>query len=317
MGIYDRGYYREDARQGRGWSGGNLARGMSAWSVNTWIIVVNIVVHLLANTVLPQLYVWGNLSTYSGFQRLEVWRLVTFQFLHSPTSILHIAFNMFGLYIFGGIVESTLGRKRYLAFYLMCGIAGGLMFVLLNLLGMAVGHSVPGLLYMDPKSQLIGASAGVFGVIIACAYISPHSVVRLLFPPISMKMRTFAYGYVAFVVFNLIISGHNAGGDAAHLGGAIAGFYFIRHPHLLRDFFDVFNDSRTSKAGAKAGTKRAVKVTHVRAKTNPEQRRHQKENAKIDAILDKIKRDGIMSLTKDEKNLLAKDSERRRKRGEL
>jgi len=270
---------------------------------------------VLANTVVPQLYDWGGLSTYTAFGRLEVWRLVTFQFLHSQDTIMHLAFNMFGLYIFGGIVESTLGGKRYLAFYLTCGIAGGVMFVLLNLLGIAVGHPIPGLLYMDTKSQLIGASAGVFGVIMACAYIMPDSIVQMIFPPISMKMRTFAYGYVVFVALNLILGGNNAGGDAAHMGGAIAGFYFIRHPHLLRDFFDVFGDSRPQK------TKPGGRKDRLRAKRSEPaealRRQRLKENARIDAILDKINREGVGSLTAAEKRILAQDTERRRKAGEL
>lgn len=318
MGIYDRRYYR-DERSGSGWkpgAGGSFRRGMSAWSVNTWIIVVNVAIHLLANTVMHQLYAWGSLSTYTAFQRLEVWRLVTFQFLHSPDTIMHLAFNMFGLYIFGGIVESTLGGKRYLAFYLTCGIAGGVMFVLLNLLGIAVGHPIPGLLYMDTNSQLIGASAGVFGVIMACAYIMPDSIVQMIFPPISMKMRTFAYGYVVFVALNLILGGHNAGGDAAHMGGAIAGFYFIRHPHLLRDFFDVFGDSRPNEKQPK-GRKDRQNIDRKHGVADAMHQQRLKENARIDAILDKINREGVGSLTAAEKKILAQDTERRRKAGEL
>lgn len=307
MGIADRGYYQDEpgGYGGRG-GGGFRMPGLSALSVTTWLIVVNVVIHVLANTALPQMYQWGHFSTFQGFQRLEVWRLVTFQFLHDPNSILHLAFNMFGLWVFGGIVEQTLGRRKYLAFYLVCGIFGGLLYLLLNLLGGIFNIRLPGVLFADPKTPLIGASAGVFGVIMACAYIAPTMVVQLIFPPISMKMRTLAYIYVGIAAVNLLLGGRNAGGDAAHIGGALAGAYFIRNSHLLLDFFDVWKDSRKQKrpggGRSPAGGGGASKA----------ERRRASEEAEIDAILAKIQEQGIGSLNAREKKLLAKDTERRR-----
>jgi membrane associated rhomboid family serine protease len=93
---------------------------------------------------------------------LQAAQLVTFQFLHANTD--HLIFNMLGLWFIGGMVESALGRRRYLAFYLVCGISGALMFLFLNLLGWGFHLHLPGLLFADPYTPLIGASAGVFGV---------------------------------------------------------------------------------------------------------------------------------------------------------
>lgn len=233
---------------------------------------------------------YGHFSTFTGFRKVEVWRLVTFQFLHG--SPLHIFFNMFALWIFGPLVEQQLGRKRYLAFYLICGIFGGLMYLLLNLIG-AIGVSMPGALQVEIYTPLIGASAGVFGVLMACAYIAPRAVVRLLFPPISIQMRWFVYGYFAIALGNLVLAGHNQGGDAAHVGGALAGYFFIRRPHLLRDFFDVFGDSRKKPVEPAASPQR---------------------DGEIDAILDKINRDGLASLSDSEKRTLAEHSRRERGR---
>jgi membrane associated rhomboid family serine protease len=254
--------------------------------------------------VRPPLEALGHFSTYRGFRRLEVWRLVTFQFLHDHSSVLHLGFNMFGLFIFGRIVEETLGRRKYLAFYLVSGIFGGLLFLILNLVGVVFHAHLPGALAVDARTQLIGASAGVFGVIMACAYIAPKMMVRLLFPPISMTMRTMAYAYLALAVFNLLRSGQNAGGDAAHVGGAIAGAYFIRNSHLLLDFFDVLGDSRKKQA-SKPGAPRSPKPP-------PEVARRIREEARIDAILAKVSDKGLNSLTAKEKKLLARDSLRRR-----
>jgi len=235
--------------------------------------------------VMHPLESFGHFSTYQGFFRLEVWRLVTFQFLHSHDNIWHIAFNMFGLFVFGGIVEQYLGRRRYLAFYLMCGIGGGLAYLLLNLVGL-LGLPLPGALDVAITTPLIGASAGVFGVIVASAYVAPNTVVQLLFPPIPLKLKWLAYGYVGLAAFNLFIArGANQGGDAAHLGGAIAGWYFIRNSHLLRDFFDVFNDSRKSK----------------RAKGPRAPRQDE-----IDRILAKVSSSGLQSLTPAEKRTLSR-----------
>lgn len=317
MGLADRGYYRDEPRGfggGGGGSGGGFHFGrLNALSVTMWIIIVNVVIHVLANTALPQLYQWGHFSTYEGFQRLQVWRLVTFQFLHDPSSIMHLAFNMFGMWVFGGIVEEALGRRKYLAFYLVCGIFGGLMYLLLNLAGAFLPFQLPGFLFANPKTPLIGASAGVFGVIMACAYVAPTMRVQFILIPITLTMKTMAYLYVGFAVLNLLLGGGNAGGDAAHVGGAIAGAYFIRNSHLLLDFFDVLNDSRTKGAG---GKKRPRKGGGRRAPRSAQPREYAKlarEEAEIDAILAKIQDEGIGSLTAKEKKLLAKDTERKRR----
>jgi len=259
MGIHDRDYNRSGHGMGgppRSGGPGMLVRS-PGWSVNTWLIAINVAVHILAITALPVLYQIGSLTVHDGFQRLEVWRLITFQFLHSPQSIWHIGMNMFGLWIFGPMVEQYLGGRKYLAFYLICGLAGGLLFSILTVLGNVTGASIPGFLSNDYKTSLIGASAGVFGVIVACAHISPNTTVQLIFPPIPMKLKVFAYGYVALALVQLLAGSSNAGGEAAHMGGAIAGFYFIRNSHHLLDFFDIFGDSRNKSSKSKIQSRQA------------------------------------------------------------
>lgn len=310
MGIYDREYVR-DGRGGGGFGGGMSPRGrLSGWSFNTWLIAINVAVFVIQGLFLRDyfsektqangdfIFQWGHFSTATGFwPYIEVWRLVTFQFLHA--NIWHIGFNMLGLYFFGGLVEQYLGRRRYAAFYLMCGLCGGVLYLILNLVGY-LGIPLPGALDVDLRTPLVGASAGVFGVIIACAFIAPNSVVQLLFPPIPLKMRTFAYGYVAFAALNLFFfQGNNQGGDAAHIGGAIAGYFFIRRPHLLREFLDVFGDSSKPKArpGPKPGKRGKPKQT---------------DEAEVDRVLDKVQREGIHNLTNAEKKILQQATDDRR-----
>lgn len=280
-----------------------MGRGGSrrALSVNTWLIIINCAVFVIQaflkrsvvtfpsgfTRIMDPFEYYGHFSTGMGFlPNMEVWRLVTFQFLHAGP--LHLFLNMFGLWVFGGLVEDYLGAKRYAAFYLVCGICGGLMYLLLNLLG-HFGVPVPGALVNDIWIPLVGASAGVFGVIVASAYIAPNEVIQLLFPPIPLRLKFFAYGYVAIAMLNLILGGRNAGGDAAHVGGAIAGFFFIRNAHLLHDFFDILGDSRKAPRARR------------RAKVG--------DQDEIDRILAKIRQHGLASLTDRERRTLKRDAE--------
>ncbi len=233
---------------------------------------------------------------------LEFWRFIGFQFLHA--SVAHLVFNMIGLFFFGPIVEEYLGRKRYLAFYLLCGCCGALMYLILNGIGYVVqaqfgAAAIPGLLFSDPSTPLVGASAGIFGVIMAGAYLAPNATVAVYFI-IPMRLRTLAYGLVALALFTLVTGGHNAGGEAGHLGGAIAGAYFIRHSHHLHNFFDIL------------GRVDPTSHHYTEGKTGGSQRwRGRTRNpAEIDRILDKISRDGLHSLTDAEKRALAEASER-------
>lgn len=311
MGIADR-RYDDGYSQPRG-----FGRDFRFVSFNTWLIIINaavFVIQAFTPTTLGQ-YIndYGAFSSFHAIYKLEFWRVITFQFLHA--NVMHILFNMMGLYFFGPMVERSLGFKKYAAFYLVCGIFGALMYLLLNFLGTASAGlgmmNIPGLLYpsdgttMLSKSQLVGASAGVFGIIIAGAYLAPKAEIQLLFPPIPMKLKTFAYGYVAIALISLLMKTDNAGGEAAHLGGALAGWFFIRRTHLLADFFDIFGDSRKSPAkrpamsrGAKPAAKKEpgffAKLTGTAPPTE----------AEINRILDKLRAEGLASLTEREKDAL-------------
>ncbi|MFZ4573680.1 MAG: rhomboid family intramembrane serine protease [Phycisphaerales bacterium] len=226
---------------------------------------------------------------------LQFWRFVSFQFLHA--GLMHIAFNMFGLYMFGPMVESRLGRQKYLAFYLTCGLFGGFAYFVLNALGELFGN-LPFVLINDPDTSLVGASAGVFGVIVACARISPDTTVQLIIPPVPVKLKFLAYAYIGIAVFTVITGGRNAGGEAAHLGGAAAGFFFIKHSHLLRDFWDVLKDSR------RPSRKKEPPPTRLKIVRDDE--------SELDALLDRVNAVGHANLTQREKDRLADLTRKRR-----
>jgi membrane associated rhomboid family serine protease len=334
MGIADRHYSTDPETTRRGFGG---LRGLSMVSFNTWLIVANCAVFVIqafgSRGVRDMITEYGHFSTFEAVRNLEFWRLITFQFLHA--NIMHLAFNMFGLYMFGTLAERHLGFKKYAAFYLVCGIFGGLMYLALNLLGTLAQvfgmTGVPGLLYSQDTStlfsqaRLVGASAGVFGVIMAAAYVAPRSKIQLLIPPIELEMKTFAYAYVGIAVVSVLIGTQNAGGEAAHLGGAIAGYFFIRRSHLLADFFDVFTDSRGggSSSGQRAGRaggnasagKRGGLFARIGGAVSRSAPGAPPDREEIDRILDKVRQSGLASLTDREKDTLRKATEAERNAG--
>lgn len=301
MAIHDRDYV---FRNSPGWN-----QGPRTMSANTGLIIANVVVFALqvfaaskgpTRGGMDVFTLYGAFRTDAMIYDLEFWRLVTFQFLHA--GFMHIFMNMLGLYVFGPFVESYLGRTRYLALYLTSGICGAAMYMLLSLGGYVAqsnGVHLPLLVYDSVKSPLVGASAGVFGVVMAAAYVVPNQMLQLMFPPVPIRVKTMAYVYLGLAMANLFFGGHNQGGDAAHVGGAIAGFILIRRAHLLRDFFDVFSDSRKPKREAK----RAKAKDSARAA----------RDAEIDAVLAKVRNEGLSSLTNREKRILQDATEAQRK----
>jgi len=198
---------------------------MRFWSVTQWLIAVNVaafVADLLAKGAVNDC---GEFSADRAIQRLQLWRILSFQFLHAGT--LHLFFNMLWLYYLGPIVELRLGRGRYLAFYLLCGVAGPAMYLLLWKLGILIS---------GPDVPMVGASAGIFGVMVAAMRIAPKMPVRLWLPPISLRLKTLVLIYVGIAALIVYSSGANAGGEAAHLGGAAAGFVLFRNVRWLGMF---------------------------------------------------------------------------------
>ena len=286
MGIYDRDYARPSSNRG---FGGGMQRPQKL-SVNAWLIISCIAVFVLDPFIDYTFQEWLHLSTDHAIYGLQYWRFIGFQFLHADMQ--HLIFNMIGLYFFGSLVEQFLGGKRYLAFYLLCGIFGAVLYLLLNLGGMIVGKDVPILLFNDTSIGLIGASAGVFGVLLAGAFLAPKVRV-LVFFVIPMQLSTMAYLLVALAVYSVIKGTGNAGGEAAHLGGAAAGWYFIRNPHHLNGFFDFLGKADPTSKHFALGNKKIVR-------------------SDVDKILDKIHRKGLNSLSSKEKKILHDASQERR-----
>lgn len=295
MGFYDRKYYGGQHDRPSGGLGGGPAQ----WSMVTWLIVINVVIFFLDNILAGSsrgsafsIDKWSYFSVDLGVYHLQVWRWFTYQFIHAGFT--HILFNMIGLYFFGRLLESWLGSRRFLAFYLLCGASGSLLFTALAF--------IPGLLGVTTQSGLVGASGSLFGILAACAVLFPTQRVMLLFPPIPMSMRTMAFVFMGIAVFSIIVGSANAGGEAAHLGGALLGFVLIRFPGLL---------------GFAEGTAHLSRIKETFEQKQIQRNRQQaaERESEIDRILSKVKTSGIQSLTQKERDILQDETDRQRGAG--
>ena len=179
--------------------------------LTTVLIAINAAVFLLQQG-LPGLV--GPLALWPFGAGFQPWQLLTYAFLHG--SLLHIAFNMFALYMFGNPVESVFGSRRYLAYYLVCVLSAGLAQLITSALTGAVYPTV-------------GASGGVFGLLLAYAIYFPRSRIMLLFPPIPMPARVFVVVYAALELLLGVTGSEEGVAHFAHLGGLVGGFILLRY----------------------------------------------------------------------------------------
>ena len=142
------------------------------------------------------------------------WQLVTYSFLHGNG--LHLLVNMLGLYMFGSEVERVLGSRRYVSYYLV------------SVLSAAVAQLAMSSFTAGPPYPTVGASGGVFGLLLAYGMFFPRRMVMLIFPPIPMPARVFVFVYAAIELY-LGVTGTQAGvAHFAHLGGMLGGFLMLR-----------------------------------------------------------------------------------------
>jgi membrane associated rhomboid family serine protease len=186
--------------------------------VTLFLIAANAVVFLLqqaAPGIDTPFALWPLAAAQAsgGQVSFQVWQLVTYAFLHG--SLLHIGFNMFALYMFGGAMERVFGPRRYLTYYFVCVLSAGI--------AQLITSALTGTIY-----PTVGASGGVFGLLLAYAIYFPHSRIMLLFPPIPMPARVFV---VVYAVLELVmgVTGTAAGvAHFAHLGGLVGGYLMLR-----------------------------------------------------------------------------------------
>jgi membrane associated rhomboid family serine protease len=236
-------------------------------------------------------------SIQSALLEFNVWEFITFQFIHG--SVGHVLFNCIGLFFFGPWMERWWGPKRFMFFYLLCGVAGAALYSSLVFAGTlpqtVTGFMPDGEAFSYPATwvPLMGASAGVYGILVGVAVIAPAMRVSLLFPPVTLTMRQLALALLVIAVGVIILDiGKNQGGEAGHLGGAIMGFILMKTHGWI------------AWMRAKTGSSRGRPTSDFTPKIRPRTMVDLHGQSEVDAILDKISRDGFQSLTDEERDTL-------------
>jgi membrane associated rhomboid family serine protease len=288
MGIYDRDYTREQNESNTSYAP-QMRLGLPPITPAVkWLLLTNVVVFLFdamtTDPTKPGPGLFENIFALipaSPMLILQVWRLITYQFLHR--GIGHIAFNMIGLYFFGSPVERQWGTKKFLIFYLSCGVVGGIFYILLVVTGFL------------PAGSLVGASGSVLGVLTACAILFPHMRV-LLFPfPFPIPIRVVAVGLICYASITILSKGRNAGGEAAHLAGIAAGAFYVLSDSWRTALKLRFKSSRWEK---RVESERRLQI-------------------EVDRILKKVHDSGLHSLSAGEKRVLKKATRLERSRLKL
>ena len=260
------------------------------------IILINIIVFVSISVVQVVLTISG-LSTFFimfinklmlpaslGTFILQPWSLITYFFLHM--SFMHILWNMLFLYWFGKIINDNIGNNALISLYVLGGIIGGLFY-------MAIYNIVPYYEERVSDSLMLGASAGVFSVVVGSATLMPnYTFYLLLIGPVRIKYIALFYVLLSF----FDVAGTNAGGEIAHLGGAFIGYIYIRQLQNginigegIINFINFFSEKKENKKKKKENIQKETEET-----TQDE----------VDKILDKISESGYSSLTSKEKERL-------------
>jgi membrane associated rhomboid family serine protease len=286
MGLYDRDYTQADFHSQ--YRSAPQMR-MSFPQITPFVkilLIANVVVYFMQIMGGDKLLTkWFSVHPVDLKATLQIWRLVTYQFLHGD--LIHILFNMIGLFFLGPVLERHWGSRKFLFFYIGCGMIGGVLYPLLLTIRIIDPHPALGVL------PLIGASGAILGMLAACAILFPHFVVFILFFPVPIRVAAIILLFMATAT--ILGKGSNAGGEAAHLGGMAAGAIYV------------FSQSWREKFKSK------IRSGRLR-KRMTEQRDLQEE---VDRILQKVHESGIHSLTPREKKILKQATKTEQMRNRL
>ncbi|MEM1137365.1 MAG: rhomboid family intramembrane serine protease [Bacteroidota bacterium] len=280
------------------------------------LIIINVIVWVTMNMALfvswltkdssIYFFIDNNLKLQPTFATyiLKPWTIITYFFTH--VDFFHILYNMVFMYWFGKLIQEYLGSQKLLGLYVWGGIVGGFAYL-----------TVYYLLNLE-SGGMVGASAGVYAIIVGAATFKPEYRFHLLFiGPVQLKYLA----AVAVLLSFFQLPQTNTGGNIAHLGGALVGFLFIKQLQKGDDWskpvmsvVNFFNNLFTPKSGFKVtyGKKSKVTVPKGNFKSNSKSSTEMPEQAIVDAILDKISDSGYEKLSKEEKQILFKASQKKK-----
>ncbi len=262
------------------------------------LIIINAVIFMLQNLFgdgtpgRGPLVEWLSFIPHQAIFGLQVWRFVTYMFLHG--SFFHIGFNMFALWMFGAQIEARWGQRNFLTYYFVCGLGGAILYGAFNLVG------------VDTFSHMLGASGAVMGILLAYGMTYPNSIILFMFI-FPMKAKYFVI--LLALIDRMSIPGGGTVANLAHLGGMLAGFIFLRitMPSLGSGIsLGPLGKGPGGLGGAwrRRQTKKKMRVVRPEDGGNGKPVEKSKDQKRIDVILDKISREGLQSLSDEEQEIL-------------
>lgn len=273
------------------------------WTATIALIVALVVAFFLEHGFFYSLENKYLALSLAGVKRGFVWEFLSFQFLH--VGLFHLVMNCITLYIFGREVESILGKSRFLVLYFLSGVIGGGLQMLFALV-------LPD--YFG--APVVGASAGVFGLIAAFTTLFPNQLLKLFFLPIHFRAKTLLFVSLGFAVLGLLFPEKVGVGvaHAAHLGGIFVGFAWVKlgwHRDYVQlpweRWFGGREEDRNRSRKNELIRAASIKIPGVsRGKSDDSADLPQEEfiSRQVDPILDKISQHGIQSLTERERKIL-------------
>lgn len=259
----------------------------------------------------------------------HIYQLFTYMFAHGGFS--HIFFNMFALWMFGCIVERTWGPKKFLTYYIVCGVGAGLFQELAQFAQFyfIASEQLPHFTLAQTMKvananvwTTVGASGAVYGILLAFGMLYPEERIFIFPLPVPIKAKWFVMGYAAIELFMAYSSTGDGVAHLAHLGGMVFGFFLIRywrrHPDIRysrrsgQQFFDSMRASWERRTGRKDRGGVFTNSANTRHESDWDYNARRKaEQERMDEILDKIRRNGYESLTREEKQQLFDASNRK------
>jgi len=256
-----------------------------------WLLIANVVIHFIHvvwNRHTPRLPadIFG--LSMNGLKSGYLWQPVTYMFFHDPVGMMHLLMNMIGLYFLGTEFERAFGQKRFLQFYGLCGIVGGIAYLVLSLFAMKSYAYTP----------LIGASGAIYGLLVAAIIFFPHiNIILIVFP---VPIRVFGLIIAAILLLQLLAGNvPNAGGEVCHVAGAATGVVifwawgFLPKVQLGSGKVGQFVERQRQGSWSRKQKQLAI------------------EQVEVDRILAKVHEQGIPSLSRRERKLLEKATRRK------
>lgn len=260
----------------------------------------------------------------------QIYQLFTYMFMHAGWE--HIILNMFMLWMFGSVVEHVWGAKKFLFYYIVCGIGAGLMqeiaqffsvYLMFNAQqAISIGDSLAVMSQFSVQLNnltTVGASGAIYALLLAFGMLFPDQKMFIIPIPIPIKAKWMIIGAIAVELFSAMATSNDNVAHLAHLGGMVFGFFLIKYwqSHPQYDF-DSSNDTRFfnelrskweqhQQKQAESGNEEQFQTPKTDWEYNEEKQKLQEET---DRILDKIRKSGYDSLTKEEKQTLFDQSKK-------